>query len=370
MKKILILANNDIGLYKFRKELIEELLKDNIVYISLPYGELVEPLIKMGCHFINTSIDRRGVNPIKDIKLYKQYKKIIKEIAPNFILSYTIKPNIYGAMAAKKTNTPIIANITGLGTAVEKEGILQKITLLMYKFAFSKVKTVFFQNEENMKFFEKKKIAINKHKLLPGSGVNLQHFQPLKYPDVKTTEFVFISRIMKEKGIDQYLKAAKYIRNKYPNTKFHICGFCEEEYEDILKEYQDKGIIIYHGLVDDVREILKLTHCTIHPTYYPEGMSNVLLESCACARPIITTDRNGCREIVDDGINGYIVKQKDSKDLIDKIEKFLNLSYEEKKEMGLNARKKVEQDFDRNIVVRNYIYTINNLQSNKNKKSI
>lgn len=358
MKKILILANNDIGLYKFRKELIEVLLKDNIVYISLPYGDLIEPLIKMGCHFIDTPIDRRGINPIKDIKLYMRYKEIIKEINPNFILSYTIKPNIYGAMAAKKTNIPVIANITGLGSAVENGGLLQKITVLMYKYAFSKVKTVFFQNEENMKFFENKKIAMGKHKLLPGSGVNLQHFYPLEYPNNQTIEFVFISRIMKEKGIDQYLATAKYIRKKYPFTRFHICGFCEEEYEDILKDYQNKDIIIYHGLIEDVRDILKITHCTIHPTYYPEGMSNVLLESCACARPIITTDRSGCKEIVDDGINGYTIKQKDSRSLIEGVEKFLNLDYENKMKMGVNARIKVEREYDREIVVKKYLEEI------------
>lgn len=358
MEKILILANNDIGLYKFRKELIEVLLKDNIVYISLPYGDLIEPLIKMGCHFIDTPIDRRGINPIKDIKLYMRYKEIIKEINPNFIFSYTIKPNIYGAIAAKKSNTSVIANITGLGSAVENGGLLQKITVLMYKYAFSKVKTVFFQNEENTKFFENKKIAMEKHKLLPGSGVNLQHFYPLEYPNNQTIEFVFIARIMKEKGINQYLATAKYIRKKYPFTRFHICGFCEEEYEDILKDYQNKDIIIYHGLIEDVRDILKITHCTIHPTYYPEGMSNVLLESCACARPIITTDRSGCKEIVDDGINGYTIKQKDSRSLIEGVEKFLNLDYENKMKMGVNARIKVEREYDREIVVKKYLEEI------------
>lgn len=359
MKKVLILANNDVGLYKFRKELIEELLKDYEVYISLPYGNFVNDLINIGCNFIDTTIDRRGINPINDLKLICQYKRLVKKICPDIILSYTIKPNIYGAYVAKKRNIPVFANITGLGSAVENGGLLQKITVLMYKFAFSKIQTVFFQNKENMQFFEDKKIAVGKHKLLPGSGVNLQHFKPLKYPDDKTTEFVFISRIMEEKGIDQYLEAAKYIRNKYPNTRFHICGFCEEDYEDILKEYQNQGIIIYHGLLDDVRKILKITHCTIHPTYYPEGMSNVLLESCACARPIITTDRSGCKEIVDDGINGYIIKQKDSNDLIDKIEKFLNLDYEDKKLMGLYARNKVESEFDRNIVVNIYKQILN-----------
>lgn len=185
--------------------------------------------------------------------------------------------------------------------------------------------------------------------------MNLDYYKAIEYPSNLSTEFVFISRVMKEKGIDQYLAAAKYIRNKYPNTKFHICGFCEEEYENKLKKLEEQDIIIYHGLVEDVREILKVTHCTVHPTYYPEGMSNVLLESCASARPIITTDRSGCKEIVDDGINGYIVKQQDTNDLINKIEIFINLEYEKKKELGVNARKKVEKEFDRKIVVKKYL---------------
>src|SRR5699024_8742538 len=159
---------------------------------------------------------------------------------------------------------------------------------------------------------------------------------------------------MKEKGIDQYLDAAQYIKNKYPNTEFHVLGYCEEDYEDKLNKMQAEGMIQYHGMVDDVREFHKISHCTIHPTYYPEGMSNVLLESAASGRPIITTNRSGCREIVEDGVNGYVVEQENSQDLINKIEEFLNLSYEEKKEMSLSGRKKVEQEFDRQIVVDAY----------------
>lgn len=359
-ERILILVNHDIVIYNFRKELVEKLIDEGYeVHISSPYGKRIDYLIKMGCHYENINIERHGINPFKDIKIIRQYKKLISDLKPKAVLTYTIKPNLYGAIAAKKTKTPVIANITGLGSAVENGGILQKITVLMYKTAFSQIKTVFFQNKENMKFFQNKKIALGKHKLLPGSGVNLQQFVPLEYPDDKTVEFVFISRIMKEKGIDQYLEAAKYIRNKYPFTKFHICGFCEEEYEDILEEYQKKEIIIYHGLIDDVREILKVTHCTVHPTYYPEGMSNVLLESCACARPIITTDRSGCREIVDNGINGFIVKQKDSRDLIEKMECFINLDKAKRIQMGMNARNKVEREFDRNIVIKSYLEEIN-----------
>jgi len=182
----------------------------------------------------------------------------------------------------------------------------------------------------------------------------------LDYPASDTIEFVFISRIMKEKGIEQYLEAAEYIKNKYPNTRFHICGFCEEDYQDILEEMQSKGIIVYQGVLDDVREILKITHCTVHPTYYPEGMSNVLLESAACGRPVITTDRSGCREIVDDGVNGYLAKPKDTLDLIKKIEQFIALDFDKKKKMGLAGRKKVEKEFDRQIVVNAYMEEITN----------
>lgn len=160
---------------------------------------------------------------------------------------------------------------------------------------------------------------------------------------------------MKEKGIDQYLEAAAIIRDKYPRTVFHVCGFCEAEYEGRLKEFADKGIVNYHGMVRDIKEILKDVSCVIHPTYYPEGISNVLLESAACARPIITTNRAGCREVIDDGINGFIVEQKNSRDLVEKIVKFISLPHFHKKQMGLAGRRKVENTFDRQIVVEAYV---------------
>ena len=166
---------------------------------------------------------------------------------------------------------------------------------------------------------------------------------------------------MKEKGIDQYLNAAKVIKKKYPNTEFHICGFCEAEYKGRLDEFNKNGTVIYHGLIGDVAGFLKNIHCVVHPTYYPEGISNVLLEACASGRPIITTDRSGCREIVDDDVNGYVTSQKNSAELIKVIEKFLSLNYEEKREMGINARKKVEEHFDRQIVVEAYMKELKEL---------
>ena len=353
MKKIMILANNDMGLYKFRRELLEKLLTEYEVHLVLPQGVFIEELVNMGCVFHAMEFCSRGTNPIKDLKLLKQYKSLIREIKPSAVLTYTIKPNVYGGMACAALNVPYIANITGLGTAVENTTILSVVTTTLYKYALRKAKKVFFQNESNLEFMKNKKIVKNNYDLLPGSGVNLQQYQPISYPNEDTIHFVFISRVMKEKGADQYLDAARYISEKYPNTRFHICGVAADEYKELL-EQDYKDCVVYHGAVKDMLPIYEMTSCTIHPTYYPEGMSNVLLESCASARPIITTDRPGCKEILEDGVNGFLIKEKDSADLIEKIERFLNLTYSERQKMGFNGRKKVEEEFDRNIVIEKY----------------
>ncbi|MCZ8537252.1 glycosyltransferase family 4 protein [Paenisporosarcina quisquiliarum] len=357
MVKILILANNSVGLYKFRKELIEKLTKENEVYISLPDGDYISKLKEFNCKFINTPISRRGTNPISDIKLLMSYNRIINEIKPEIILTYTIKPNVYGGIAARISKVPYIANITGLGTAVENNGILQKITLFLYKLALKNAKCVFFQNKGNAEFM-KSKIVINNYRLIPGSGVNLKEYSVMEYPSDKTIKFLFIARIMKEKGIEQYLEAAEYFNEKHSNIEFHILGYCEELYADKLKDMHDIGIINYHGMQDNVIDFHKTSHCTIHPTYYPEGMSNVLLETAACGRPVITTNRSGCREIVEHMKTGYIVEQKNTRDLISKIENFIGLENKAKRQMGLDGRKKVEKEFDRNIIVNAYIEEI------------
>ena len=355
MKKILFLVNHDVVIYNFRLEIVERFLADGYeVHISSPYGERIDDLVALGAKYHEIIMDRHGMNPREEIKIYFAYKKLIKMLKPDIVFGFTIKPNIYGAMAARKYKVPFVANITGLGTAVENGGWKQKLFIFLYKFAFRDIRRVFFQNEDNRKFFADNRIAVKAHKMLPGSGVNLERFPYVVYPEDNVLRFAFISRIMKEKGIDQYLKAAQVIKRKYKNVEFHVCGFCEEEYNGKLQEMNDKGIVIYHGMIRDVAEFMGKMHCIIHPTYYPEGISNVLLEACATGRPIITTDRAGCREVVEDGKNGFMISQRNTHELIVAIEKFINTSTPEKIAMGKNARKKVAREYNRQKVVRIY----------------
>ena len=196
-------------------------------------------------------------------------------------------------------------------------------------------------------------------KLIPGSGVNLQHHAKQPYPaETEPVRFLFMGRIRREKGIEEFLAAAERITKTYDNVEFHVVGGCEGDYESRLLDMQSKGIITYHGRQLDVRPFIAKASCTLHPSFYPEGMSNVLLETCSTGRPIMTTMRPGCREIVEDGHNGFLVKQQDAEDLIEKVEKFLALPYSERKAMGDAAREKAEREFDRNIVVKAYLEAI------------
>lgn len=362
MKKILFIANYDMAIYNFRKEIIEKLIEEKYeVHVSTPIGTCTQKMKDLGICFHETEVERHGKNPFKELKLIFDYIKLMKEIQPNVVFGFTIKPNIYGAIAARKLGIPFIANITGLGTAVETKGIGQKILICLYKYAFKNIRKVFFQNEENMKFFKNNNIAIKVHDLLPGSGVNLNRFPYKQYPESEVIKFTFISRIMKEKGIEQYLYVAEKIQEKYENIEFHICGFCEQEYNGKMQEMIDRKIVQYHGLIHNVPEFLENMHAVIHPTYYPEGLSNVLLEACASGRPIITTNRSGCREVIEDNYNGYMVPQQSYDELLFAVEKFINLTWQEKKQMGINARNKVEKEFNRDIVIQKYLDEVRNI---------
>lgn len=363
--RILVLGNSGMGLYKFRKELLQELLKLNHkVFFSLPNDEYVPFLEDLGCKYIETKVDRRGTNPITDLKLLAFYVKIIKNVKPNIVLTYTIKPNVYGGIACKITKTVYLPNVTGLGTAIENRGLIQKLTLCLYKVGFKNAKCVFFQNESNMQFFIDKGIVKSNTKIIPGSGVNLEQYKFEEYPeDEGIIRFLFIGRIMKAKGIDELLEAAKQIKQRNSNVEFHIVGFCEENYLKQLKELNDDGLIHYYGQQDNIHKFIKLSHATILPSYH-EGTSNVLLESASTGRPILASRVAGCKETFDEGFSGLGFEVKSVDALVSAIIKFLELPYKKKKQMGIAGRKKMEQVYNRKIVVDAYLEQISRYRSN------
>ena len=359
--KILILANNDVGLYKFRKELIEALLKEHEVHISLPYGEFVDDMVELGCIYHNVEFDRHGTNPIKELRQISYYKKLLKSIKPNVVLTYTIKPNIYGGMACVALKVPYFCNITGLGTAIENPGIMQKISLTLYRLGLKKARKVFFQNQQNLDFMLKHKVVKSNYHLLPGSGVNLNNFTLMDYPTEQTNiNFLFIGRVMKDKGIGEFLAMAKQIKSKYPCISFDIVGMIDGDYEGIINNAVSEGYINYNGLQSDVKPFIQKSHCVVLPSYH-EGMANVLLEAAASGRPVIASDIAGCRETFDDDLSGFACEPKSNESLIDAVEKFIALPYDKKVQMGIAGRKKVEQQFSRQIVIDTYIKEIKNL---------
>lgn len=363
--RILVLANFGMGLYNFRKELLKELAgRNNDVYISLPNDKYVPKLQNLGCKFIETYLDRRGTNPIKDLKLLNFYIRTIKRIKPDIVLTYTIKPNVYGGIACGICKVPYLANITGLGTSVENKGLIQKITLGLYRIALKNAACTFFQNEPNRSFFISKNIIKNKTRLIPGSGVNLEQHNFEEYPkDDGNVRFLFVGRIMKAKGIDELLEAAKKIKVQYSNVRFDLIGGIEEDYTEQLAELEKSGIVKYYGQQDNVHSFIKEANATILPSYH-EGTANVLLETAASGRPVLASRVTGCIETYDEGTSGFGFEVKDVDCLTETIIRFINLPYNQKKAMGIAGRKKMENQFDRRIVINAYIEEIYNILNN------
>lgn len=363
MKRLLILANSDSAIFKFRSELIEELSKEFAIGIGIPFGQYMELIDNEKYEFFDIPINRHGLNPFEDIKLYWRYRKLIKEFKPDAILLYTIKPNLYGSMAAHRFGIPCLCNITGLGSALETSGALQHLLVMMYRYAMQHVDTILFQNVHGKDFFIKNRIGNeSQYYMIPGSGVNLDRFKLLPYPEGKVVRFFFIARIIKEKGIDEFLYVANRFREERKEAEFHVCGACEDDYDGILKDADRKGIIKYHGLVKDIRAMYEVSSCVILPSYYPEGQSNVLLEGAASGRPLITTDHPGCREAVEDGVTGFLVKKKDGVDLYEKAYQIYQMSVKERIAMGLAGREKMKKEFDRTIVIEAYKKRLSTIQ--------
>lgn len=356
--KILILANHDVGLYQFRSELIEELLKENDVSISLPRGDFIKTLREMGCKFIDTSVDRRGLNPLKDIKLFFTYWKILKKEKPDMVITYTIKPNVYGGTACRMLHIPYAVNITGLGTAFEKGGMLKQLVIFMNRIACRGARVVFFENEKNRQIFVKEKIVNKKQTYrLNGAGVNLEKYQVVEYPAGEKLKFLFMGRVMAEKGINELFTAMERLVAEGISCELSILGEYEENYREKIHKFESEGWLHYHGYQKDVRPFLAAANCFVLPSWH-EGMANTNLESAASGRPVITSKIPGCMEAVKDGVSGYLVESKNADSLYAGMKKFAGLSYEERRAMGLAGRKHMEKVFDKKNVVKKTIERI------------
>lgn len=368
MTKVLILANSSSGLYDFRNELIVELLgSGHEVFISLPDDVKASELAEEGCRIIHTDINRRGVNPVQDLGLFRSYMKLIRSERPELVLTYTIKPNIYGGMACRLLKVPQIGTVTGLGTTFERGGMLLKLIVMMYKTSLKKCRCLFFQNEENRDKFASHGIRALKTATVHGSGVNLDKHRAEAYPghEDDITRFLYVGRIMKEKGIDEYLHAARKLHDEYGDrVSFAAVGYYDDDYESVIRQAEDDGVIKRIPFQKDIHPYMREADAIVHPSYH-EGMSNVIMEAAACARPVIASDISGCREMIDADKSGYLIKPRDKDSLTQALERFMELSVDERRAMGEAGRLFVEAHFDRRDVVSSYMSEIEDIKNGR-----
>ena len=361
MSKALILGNSSSGLYDFRNELLLKLLEEGFeVVISLPDDVKNRELEEEGCRVVYTDINRRGVNPIQDIGLVKAYKQLIRQEKPDIVLTYTIKPNIYGGYACSRLKVPYFSTVTGLGSSFERGGLLLKLIVFMYKFSLKKCKCLFFQNAENRGIFEKNGIRAQKHVTVNGSGVNLKKHCFEEYPGHRddVTRFLYIGRIMKEKGMDEYLSAAKILHDKYGDKiSFAGIGYFDDDYEDRIKEAEKLGIFKMIPFSKDIHPYICEADAIVNPSYH-EGLSNVLMEASATGRPCLASDISGCREIVEDKRTGFLFEARNTQSLVEAITSFMALSVDERRKMGKEARGHVERSFDREKITETYMQEV------------
>lgn len=351
-KKLLILSNTTISLYRFRKELIQALVACRWeVYVSTPDDGFYQELRTLGVHIIVTSFDRHSTNPFHDFIMLLRYRAILRDVKPDIVLSYAIKPNIYGNLALRKFSMPVINTVTGLGEAFIRRGMLNWIVKRLYTVAFRRTSGIIFQNNEDEDVFRTNKIIKSQRTIrVPGSGVNLNEYSDMDYPDSTLVSFLYFGRITRSKGISELIEATMELLHDFSGEfETIVLGFHEGDMVAETMTAVNNGIIRYIEFQKDITPYIKAAHCVVLPSY-KEGMSNSLLEAAAAGRPLITSDVSGCREIVDDGINGYLCTARDSNSLYDCMKRFLSLSNEERLQMGAASRKKVEAEFDRKIV--------------------
>lgn len=358
--KIVILANSVSGLYGFRGELIAELQKSNDVaaYTPLEDDVAAEKLRALGCWIADVKMDRRGVNPIKDIGILYQYLKILLKEKPALVITYTIKPNIYGGIVCRILKKAYAVNITGLGTAFQNRGMLRKLVVFLYKFALKKAKVVYFENSENKQLFiHEKMISESQACLLNGAGVNLERFSVQDYPQNDQVKFLFVGRVMKEKGIDELFAAMRMLNEEGIRCNLDVVGGFDEDYSEIIRQHEEEGWLKYHGFQNDVRPFIGASDCFVLPSYH-EGMANTNLECASSARPVITSNIPGCKEAVIDGVSGLLCEPKNVDSLYHVMKQMTEMSVEARRNMGQAGRKHMEDVFDKKKVVEETLHTL------------
>ena len=352
MPTFLIIANHSGGLYDFRKDLIYALHKQGEIVAVVPKNDKWQELCSIVDKAIELPLDRRGMNPIHDFSLFCKYRRMLREVKPNLVITYTIKPNVYGGIACRMAGIPYAANITGLGSAIENGGLLRKFILMLYKLSLKGARVVFFENAANRDALVNAGVVPQgRDVVLNGAGVNLNDYPYQEYPNDGTVRFLFVGRIMKEKGVDEFFVAAERMKKKYgKRVKFRMAGMFEEAYKQRIDELVNDGIIEYLGYQADMKSLYGAASCVVLPSYH-EGMSNVLLEAAATGRPLITSDIPGCREAVEDGVSGYICPAKDADALYDTMQCFVELPESWRAEMGRRGREQMEKRFSKDAVV-------------------
>ena len=368
VKKILISLNTAWNLLNFRAGLIDGLIRSGYEVVAVaPKDEYVVKLELLGCRFVHLEMDNQGTHPIRDLLLLWRYFRLLKNEKPDLCLFYTVKPNVYGSLASRLCGIPFINNVSGLGAVFIQGGWLRRFVSALYRLAFRNSNRVFFQNRDDLGLFlENKLVKVVLTDVLPGSGINLHRFTPTDDADRKSFNsafrFLLIARMLKDKGVVEFVNAAQLLKESGVKAEFCLLGFLDVQNpaaisSEQMKEWTDQGFVKYLGVSDDVREHIASADCIVLPSYR-EGTPRTLLEAAAMGKPIITTNVVGCKEVVEHGVNGFLCEVKNAQDLALKIKEMLLLSDDQRRLMGENGRLKMEKEFDEKIVIQKYLQAI------------
>jgi glycosyltransferase involved in cell wall biosynthesis len=363
--KIVMSINASWNIFNFRKDLVRALQDAGYHVTALaPEDEYSPRLVSWGMDFRPIRIDQKGMSPLRDLRLLRDYRTALREIDPDLFLGYTIKPNIYGSLAAHSLGIAVINNVSGLGTAFLGNGLLTRLASALYKAAFRRSSTIFFQNQDDRTLFlDKGLVQTGQTGLLPGSGIDLAYFAPS--PDPRPPgpfRFLFIGRLLRDKGIREFVTAARQVRRQYHDTRFELLGFADAANRTAvsraeLDSWIDEGLVDYLGASDDVRPHIRDADCIVLPSYR-EGLPRALLEGAAMGKPLIATDVPGCRDVVEHGRNGLLCAVRDSDALGRAMADMLSLSDVERRKMGIRGRALAEARFDRHLVSDRYLAAI------------